>query len=136
MRALGLSAVIFAGVIIVSPNGPAFAQAGGQSPSRSSCGSAAAPENRPPTLSLTAVPTRIGDTAAQAFALTATATDPNGDELSYAYSVTGGRITGRGATVVWDLRGVQRGAHTVNVSVDDAKGCSTSRSLSVSVDGW
>ena len=51
------------------------------------------------------------------------ATDPDGDTLLYSYTVTGGRITGEGANVSWDLTGVQPGTYTSTVEVDDGCGC-------------
>jgi hypothetical protein len=51
------------------------------------------------------------------------ATDPDGDALVYQYTVTGGRITGSGANVGWDLSGAKPGTYTISVMVDD--GCGT-----------
>ncbi len=65
--------------------------------------------------------------------LTTTATDPDGDTLLYTYSTTGGRITGEGANVTWDLSGMAPGTYTASVEVDDGCGCITSSSTTVTI---
>src|SRR5205823_13376428 len=67
--------------------------------------------------------------------LAANASDPDGDTLLYTYSTTGGRITGDGANVSWDLTGVQPGTYTATVEVDDGCGCVAFSSTSVTVAG-
>lgn len=49
------------------------------------------------------------------------ATDPDNDPLTYAYTVTGGAITGSGAAVSWTAPSAS-GAHSVTVTVSDGKG--------------
>ncbi len=53
--------------------------------------------------------------------LTADARDPDNDTLLYTWSVTGGRITGEGGKVAWDLSGANPGTYTATVEVSD--GC-------------
>lgn len=65
--------------------------------------------------------------------LTTTASDPDGDTLLYSYTVTGGRITGEGTSVSWDLSGVAPGTYTASVEVDDGCGCITSSTATVTV---
>jgi len=65
--------------------------------------------------------------------LTTVATDPDGDTLLYTYSTTGGRITGDGPNVTWDLSGVAAGTYTSTVEVDDGCGCVTFSSTTVTV---
>ena len=48
--------------------------------------------------------------------------DPENDVLTYVYKVSGGRIIGAGAKVVWDLSGVAPGTYTITVGVDDGCG--------------
>ncbi len=69
----------------------------------------------------------------QVVALTANASDPDGDTLLYTYTVTGGRITGDGASTTWDLTGAQPGTYTATVEVDDGCGCVSFSSTSVTV---
>ncbi|MFL6227148.1 MAG: PKD domain-containing protein [Pyrinomonadaceae bacterium] len=66
--------------------------------------------------------------------LTANASDPDGDTLLYTWSTTGGRITGDGANVTWDLSGAAPGTYTANVEVDDGCGCIAYSSTTVVVD--
>jgi hypothetical protein len=65
--------------------------------------------------------------------LAANATDPDGDTLLYTYTTTGGRVTGDGANVSWDLAGVQPGTYTATVEVDDGCGCVAFSSTTVTV---
>lgn len=50
-----------------------------------------------------------------------TATDPENDALTYAYTVTGGSITGTGPSVTWTAPSTA-GAHSVTVTVSDGNG--------------
>lgn len=49
------------------------------------------------------------------------AQDPDGDDLSYIWSATGGTVQGEGAAVGWTAPGVA-GDHTVTVIVSDGRG--------------
>jgi hypothetical protein len=104
--------------------------------------------NQPPTASLAAsvttitMPCQPGShsssgscpaTANTTVGLVTTASDPDGDTLLYSYTVTGGRITGEGANVSWDLSGVAPGTYTASVEVDDGCGCITSSTTTVTV---
>lgn len=51
-----------------------------------------------------------------------TAADPEGDILIYNYKVTGGRIVGVGANVLWNLSAVMPGTYTITAGVDDGCG--------------
>jgi len=72
-------------------------------------------------------------TANTTVGLTTTASDPDGDTLLYTYTVTGGRVTGEGANVSWDLSGVGPGTYTASVEVDDGCGCITAVSTTVTI---
>lgn len=48
--------------------------------------------------------------------------DPEGDVLTYNYTVSGGRIVGSGANVEWDVAGLQPGTYTITAAVDDGCG--------------
>lgn len=54
--------------------------------------------------------------------VTTTANAPENDVLTYNYTVSGGKIIGQGAKVVWDLRDVQPGIYTITAGVDDGCG--------------
>ncbi|HJU53571.1 MAG TPA: hypothetical protein VJ715_03330, partial [Pyrinomonadaceae bacterium] len=102
--------------------------------------------NQPPTVTLSASngtitlpcpPGYISDTctptADRTVQLSANATDPDGDTLLYTYTTTGGRVTGDGANVSWDLSGVQPGTYTATVEVDDGCGCVAFSSTTVTI---
>jgi hypothetical protein len=72
-------------------------------------------------------------TATTSVGLTTTASDPDGDTLLYTYSTTGGRITGEGANVTWDLSGLSPGTYTSTVEVDDGCGCVSFTSTTVTI---
>ncbi|PYS92651.1 MAG: hypothetical protein DMF64_08210 [Acidobacteria bacterium] len=104
--------------------------------------------NNPPTVSLAANPATVtlaancpaGQIPAEgctpsstSVQLAATATDPDGDTLLYTWSTTGGRITGDGPNVTWDLSGAAPGTYTATVEVDDGCGCIAYANASVTV---
>ena len=106
--------------------------------------------NQPPTVSLSASSASITLPCAEGFhsssnacpaspsmsvGLTANATDPDGDTLLYTYTVSGGRVTGEGANVRWDLSGVGPGKYTATVEVDDGCGCISFSSTEVTIAG-
>jgi hypothetical protein len=103
--------------------------------------------NQPPTVTLTPSSATVNPpcppgliprgsyapSASQQVQLSANATDPDGDTLLYTYSTTGGRVTGEGPNVTWDLSGVTAGTYTATVEVDDGCGCVAFSSTTVTV---
>ncbi len=90
------------------------------------------PPNQPPTVTVSASTSSImlpcpegrnvescTPSASKEVQLTAQATDPDNDTLLYTWSVTGGKISGEGKTVTWDLSGANAGTYTATVSVND-----------------
>jgi PKD domain len=65
--------------------------------------------------------------------LTANFTDPDNDTLLYTWSVTGGRLTGEGRAVTWDLTGVANGTYTATVEVNDGNGGTANGNTTVTV---
>jgi len=65
--------------------------------------------------------------------LTEIATDPENDVLMYTWTVTGGKITGEGKSVTWDLSGSQPGSYTATVQVSDGTAPPVSSSASVTI---
>lgn len=61
----------------------------------------------------------VGDTVA----ISARASDPDGDTLTYKWTTTGGRIVGEGPNVTFDSAGLAAGDYTVTCEVDDGCGC-------------
>lgn len=77
---------------------------------------------RPPTVSVeadTQVVTVCADneTGSQV-RLRAVGNSPDGNTLRYSWSTSGGRITGDGTDVVWDLSGAQPGTYTATVNAE------------------
>ena len=50
------------------------------------------------------------------------AVDAENDVLTYIYKVSGGKIIGQGADVVWDLSEVKAGIYAIMAAVDDGCG--------------
>lgn len=69
---------------------------------------------------------------AMAAPIVCTASDPDGDELSYIWSVTGGNITGEGATVTWVAPNVY-GTYTITAVVTDGRGGQATESIDIKV---
>ena len=65
--------------------------------------------------------------------LTANATDADNDQLLYTWSVTGGKLSGEGRTVNWDLSGVANGTYTATVEVNDGNQHTVNGTATVSV---
>jgi hypothetical protein len=104
------------------------------------------PPNQPPTVSVSASTASITlpcpegtqsasctPSASREVQLTANASDPDNDTLLYAWSVTGGRITGDGRAVTWDLSGVNPGTYTATVEVNDGNTHTANASTTVTV---
>ncbi len=81
-----------------------------------------------------AAPQSCTPSASQQVRLQANAADADGDYLRYSYSATGGRLSGEGTEVTWDLAGVRPGTYTASVEADDACGCVAFSSVRVKVE--
>lgn len=89
------------------------------------------PANRPPVIdSLSCQWQRVKTN--MTVPISCDAHDPDGDELSYVWSVTGGEITGQGPVGEW-ITPVTYGSHTVNVTVSDGRGGHDFQSLDIGV---
>ena len=102
------------------------------------------PPNQPPTVSVSAsmssilrpCPPNTRTTCTPTGSevqLTANATDPDNDQLLYTWSVSGGRLSGEGRTVTWDLTGVANGSYTATVEVNDGNQHTANASATVTV---
>src|SRR6266566_2277311 len=104
------------------------------------------PPNQPPTVVVTSssatitLPCPPGQSsesctpsASRSVDLTADAHDPDNDTLLYTWSVTGGKLSGEGRTVSWDLSGVNPGTYTASVEVNDGNGHTVAATTTVSV---
>ena len=89
-----------------------------------------------PSLSLSADPTviRVCEGGAAPVALNANATSAGGNALRYKWTTNGGRISGTGATVTWDLAGAAPGVYQAVVDVDEGDpNCAAFASVAVVV---
>ncbi len=69
-----------------------------------------------------AVKNKICPNDKQEILITTDVVDPENDVLTYIYKVSGGKIIGQGANVIWDLSGVKAGTYTITAGVDDGCG--------------
>ena len=87
--------------------------------------------NSPPQITdLSAQPTTVA--RGEVSASSCTATDPDGDTLTYSWISTGGSISGTGSSVTWTAPSTL-GIYTVTVTVSDGKGGTVARSVSITV---
>jgi hypothetical protein len=87
--------------------------------------------NRPPTISC--APERNPIIAGERVAINSTASDPDGDPITYSYAATGGQVSGTGATAQFDSTGLSAGSYTVTCTADDGQGGRTSATTTVDV---
>lgn len=69
----------------------------------------------------------------QEVVLNALAADADNDQLLYTWSVTGGRLSGEGRMVTWDLSGLANGTYTATVEVNDGNEHTANNSTKVTV---
>ena len=71
--------------------------------------------------------------ASRSVDLTASAADADNDTLLYTWSVTGGKLTGEGKGVSWDLSGANSGTYTASVEVNDGNSHTANSSTTVTI---
>jgi hypothetical protein len=89
------------------------------------------PINHPPTISsLTANPTSILTGAVTT--ITCTASDLDGDTLTYNWSAASVTISGTGTHITWTAP-ISKGTYSINCTISDGKGGSDKKSVNVTV---
>jgi hypothetical protein len=87
--------------------------------------------NHEPTIAgMEAEPVR--ELASESWQIVCVAADPDGDELSYVWSASGGEISGEGAVVTWTAPD-SSGSYDVTVTVTDGRGGETMGDVTVIV---
>jgi outer membrane protein OmpA-like peptidoglycan-associated protein len=94
----------------------------------------APPVNHPPTASCSADKSMVYLGSGDMVAVSAMASDPDSDPLTYTWSATGGRVDGSGPQVRWLSTGVAAGTYTVTVHVDDGRGGAATCSANIGVE--
>jgi outer membrane protein OmpA-like peptidoglycan-associated protein len=92
------------------------------------------PPNHPPTVTLSANPTKVFAGSGDTIVLQAQCSDPDSDPLTYKWSATGGAIEGTGAETRWNAKDVQPGKNTITVTCDDGRGGTANASTDVTVE--
>jgi OmpA family protein/outer membrane protein with beta-barrel domain/Big-like domain-containing protein len=87
--------------------------------------------NRPPTVTCSA--DRGSVVIGEPVQVSAAASDPDDDPLTYSWNPSGGRIRGTGASVKFDTSGLSPGQYTIAGRVDDGRGGTADCSLSAEV---
>jgi outer membrane protein OmpA-like peptidoglycan-associated protein len=87
--------------------------------------------NRPPTISCSADRTSV--TVGDPVQVTATASDPDNDPLTYSWNASGGRIDGSGSIVAFQSAGLSPGSYTISGHVDDGRTGTADCTLSIDV---
>jgi outer membrane protein OmpA-like peptidoglycan-associated protein len=87
--------------------------------------------NRPPTISCSADRTTV--TVGDPVEITAVASDPDNDPLTFSWTSSGGRLEGTGTAVRFHTRDVSPGAYTITGRVDDGRSGTADCTLSIAV---
>ncbi|HET6932699.1 MAG TPA: OmpA family protein [Candidatus Acidoferrum sp.] len=87
--------------------------------------------NRPPVISC--APERTPINAGERVNIVSTASDPDGDSLTYSYTATGGQVSGNGPTAQFDSTGLAAGSYSITCTADDGRGGRTSAPATVAV---
>ncbi|MGH9681470.1 MAG: Ig-like domain-containing protein, partial [Candidatus Acidiferrales bacterium] len=87
--------------------------------------------NHPPTVSCSADRTSVF--AGERVPISANASDPDGDPLTYSWRANAGQVVGAGAAVDFDTTGLAPGTYTITVRVDDGRGGAADCSSTVEV---
>jgi hypothetical protein len=135
-RDWGLSAGV-SGTYVVDVNTSLPVQPQGQTADdvTSQASGASCPDNNDPSLdSFNFSGSSPMDPGASA-TVSVTASDPDGDPLTYTWTTTGGTITGSGSSITWTAP-TESNFYNVNIEITDGRGGSTSATISPAVRGF
>jgi outer membrane protein OmpA-like peptidoglycan-associated protein len=90
--------------------------------------------NRPPTASCSADKNMVLAGSGETVPVHVSASDPDGDSLTYTWSATGGRVDGNGPDARWSAGNSGAGSYSVSARVDDGHGGSASCSTDIRVN--
>jgi hypothetical protein len=93
-----------------------------------------APANHSPSASCSVDKNMVYFDAGDPVAVSATASDPDNDPLTYTWSSNGGHVDGDGPHVRWLSAGAPVGNYTVTLHVDDGRGGAASCSADIRVE--
>ena len=93
----------------------------------------APPPDQPPVASCSADKTMVYTRSGDFVVVTANASDPDNDPLTYTWTTSGGAVEGTGSSARWNSSGAAEGSYTVKVRVDDGRGGATDCSANISV---
>ena len=92
------------------------------------------PINRNPMASCSVSAGSVYAGSGDAITVRATASDPDGNPLTYDWTTTGGSVSGTGSEVRWSSAGTAPGTYTVTARVSDGAGGSASCAVDVRVE--
>src|ERR1700674_504298 len=87
--------------------------------------------NQPPVISC--APERNPIISGERVNIVSTASDPDGDPLTFSYVTTGGQISGTGPVAQFDSTGLAAGSYSITCTADDGRGGRTSAPTAVDV---
>jgi len=90
--------------------------------------------NKPPTASCSTDVGSVMQGSGQAVPVRASASDPDGDSLTYTWSASGGSVQGSGEMARWSPDDAAPGTYTISARVDDGHGGNASCSANVRVE--